>query len=84
MKLRSTKLKKQLELTRENATVEDVERYDGSVLGRGEETRVIINTKVLLEPHNRCGRFIRCGIQTASASVPPVIGGEMIPSETVR
>lgn len=43
---------------------------------------MIINAKILLEPHNRRGRLIRCGRQTTSASVPPVIGGEMIPSET--
>lgn len=73
------------ELTRENAAIKDVERYDGSVLGRGEEARMIVNTKVMLKPHNRRGTFFnRCQRQTTSTSVPTMIGGEMIPPEMVR
>lgn len=63
--------------------IEDVEGYDGSVLGRSEEARMIINTEVMLEPYNRRGTFVRCRRQTTSASVPPMIGAEMIPPKTV-
>lgn len=45
---------------------------------------MIINTEVMLKPHNRRGTVSRCRRKTTSASVTPMIGAEMTPPETVR